>query len=1030
MELVKGVPITDYCDKQRLPLRERLDLFMHVCQAVQHAHQKGIVHRDIKPSNVLVMLHDGQPLVKVIDFGIAKALHQPLTEKTIHTQFSQMIGTPLYMSPEQAEMGGLDIDTRSDIYSLGVLLYEMLTGTTPFDKQRLARAAYEEFLRIIRDEEPPRPSTRLSSLGDTATTVAINRGLDVRRLSQFLAGDLDLVVMKALEKDRNRRYDSASAFADDVERYLRDEAIVARPPSQFYRLRKFARRNRGSMIAAATVSTILVLATGFSVWQALRARHAEGNALAAADVAMRSERAAVTAAAAEKQAKDEAVARAAETEAVLDFVETRVIAAARPAGEAGGLGREVGLRKAIESSLPYVEYGFPGRPLIEARLRRTLADSFYLLGDTAKSTKQAESAVALYTRQLGPKDRNTLLSRVALANAYERAGRLLDGRLLQEETLALQKEVLGPVHRDTLMSMNDLATTYYHLGRRAEALALREKTLSLLKSSLGPFHVDTLKAMHNLALSYEEMGRAGEALEMQKEVLALRKAALGPEHPDTLSAMCNLAVSDIRLSRYADAIKLQEQTLPLQEAKLGPEHIDTLRTLINLALTYSRVGRIKDAIKLQEEAVARATAALGRDHHETLNCRSNLAQTYCKAARFRDAARLQEETWAIEKVRLGPDHPQTMRSMRELATIYAELGRYADALNLNEQVLALSKAKLGPEHPDTLDSMDDLARTYYLLNRFSEALKVYEQTRAIKEARLGADHPDTLIIAHNIGKCYEALGRLADALKLHKKTLELRKARLGLAHPDTQRSMSSLAAVYLVLGRYADALTLQEETLKLQQTTLGVDHPDALRTMFDIAESKRYLGRLQEALATRQQCFALFKARLGPDHADTLYAMSGLSGDLMALGRDAEALQVIDDCFKRAAGKVVAPDLIPTILVRRMQYFQKKHDADGCRQTAVLYESLKSTDAASLYNAACLRAITAAVLRLGKSANAARDADQEADAAMKWLNQAIAKGYHDVSSLKTDKDLDALRTRDDFKNLLAGLEKASPPPAK
>src|SRR5207244_1668933 len=239
------VPITDFCDQNYLPVRERLELFVSVCQAVQHAHQKGIIHRDIKPTNVLVTLHDGRPVVKVIDFGIAKAMGQQLTEKTLFTNFVQMVGTPLYMSPEQAQMSGLDVDTRSDVYSLGVLLYELLTGTTPFDKERLRTAAYDEIRRIIREEEPPKPSTRMSTLGQASATVSANRKSDPRRLRQLFRGELDWIVMKALEKDRNRRYETVSALAADVQRYLCDEPVQACPPSASYRLRKFARRNRG-----------------------------------------------------------------------------------------------------------------------------------------------------------------------------------------------------------------------------------------------------------------------------------------------------------------------------------------------------------------------------------------------------------------------------------------------------------------------------------------------------------------------------------------------------------------------------------------------------------------------------------------------------------------------------------------------------------------------------------------------------------------------------------------------------------------
>src|SRR5437588_818764 len=254
MELVRGIPIARFCDNNQFTPRERLELFVAVCQAVQHAHQKGIIHRDLKPSNVLVTLHDGAPLVKVIDFGIAKALGQErLTEKTLCTGFAQMLGSPLYMSPEQAEMSGLDADTRTDIYALGVWLYELLTGTTPFDKERLKEASYEEIRRIIREEEPAKPSTRISTLGQAAATVSAKRKSEPKRLSQLFRGELVWIVMKALEKDRNRRYETASNFAADVERYLRDEPVLACPPRALYRLGKFARRNKAGLAVAGII---------------------------------------------------------------------------------------------------------------------------------------------------------------------------------------------------------------------------------------------------------------------------------------------------------------------------------------------------------------------------------------------------------------------------------------------------------------------------------------------------------------------------------------------------------------------------------------------------------------------------------------------------------------------------------------------------------------------------------------------------------------------------------------------------------
>jgi serine/threonine protein kinase len=359
MELVKGVSITEYCDQNRLEPEARLKLFLDVCHAIQHAHHKGVIHRDIKPTNVLVTLHDGGPVVKVIDFGIAKATGQKLTERTLFTTDGQMIGTPAYMSPEQAERSGLDIDTRSDVYALGVLLYELLTGTTPLEDRRLRAAGYAEMQRLIREEEAPRPSLRLSSLGDSATMLAASRGMDVKRLAQLLVGDLDWAVMKALDKDRNRRYDTPMSFAAEIERYLRREPILARPPSTVYIVKKFAQRHRAAVLTGAVVAAALLVGAALATWQALVATRAKRDALAST--------------AAEKEAKELAQAREAETQAVLEFVETRVFSAARPEGRAGGLGREVSLEAAPLTEAERWERavaGMPAEQQIKAVVRR------------------------------------------------------------------------------------------------------------------------------------------------------------------------------------------------------------------------------------------------------------------------------------------------------------------------------------------------------------------------------------------------------------------------------------------------------------------------------------------------------------------------------------------------------------------------------------------------------------------------------------------------------------------------------------
>ncbi len=692
MELVRGIPITQYCDQNQLTPRERLELFVDVCHAIQHAHQKGVIHRDVKPSNVLVTSHDGKPVAKVIDFGVAKAIHQHLTERTIYTNFAQMIGTPAYMSPEQAEMSGLDIDTRSDVYSLGVLLYELLTGSTPLERKRLMKAAYDEIRRLIREEEPPRPSQRLST-SEALPSLAASRKTEPARLSRMLKGELDWVVMKALEKDRTRRYETASGLARDIQRYLADEVVEARPPSAGYRLRKFARKNRAALATAAVFALLLMAGAAVSTWQAVRATRAEVEAVAAREAeaeqrrqAEANEQKSHAAAVAEKKAKETALQREAETKAVLDFVENKVFAAARPKGEEGGLGHDVSLRAAIEAAMPFVANTFLDQPLIEARLRMTLAASLSYLGEPKAAVEQGERARALY---------------------------------------AMHR---GSGHPDTLKSMDFLADRCTYLRWRDRALKLHEEALALRKATLGPDHPETLLSMHNLAGSYLSVGRPAPARKLLEETLALRKAKLGPGHPDTLSSMHDLGAT----YPYRDPkrLKVQEETLALRKAKLGPEHPDTLWSMFTLALTYGALDREAESLKLFEETLSLQRARLGRDHRHTLLSMDTLARRYRALGRDDETLKLHEEILALRRAKLGPDHPETLMTMGNVANGYAQLGREAEALKIREEVVGLIRAKLSIEHESTRFAMNNLA---WILATASD-VKLRDPKRAVKLA--------------------------------------------------------------------------------------------------------------------------------------------------------------------------------------------------------------------------------------------------------------------------------------------------------
>jgi tetratricopeptide (TPR) repeat protein/tRNA A-37 threonylcarbamoyl transferase component Bud32 len=586
MEYIRGVPILEYCDTEKLDTKARLELFISVCHALQHAHHKGIIHRDIKPSNVLITLHDGKPVPKVIDFGIAKATNTELTQKTLFTQHRQMIGTPAYMSPEQAEMSGLDIDTRSDVYSLGVLLYELLTGTTPFDDKELLERGYAEMMRIIREVEPHKPSTRLSSLGETATRTAQQRhAADPQKLGTILRGDLDWIVMKCLEKDRTRRYETANGLASDIKRHLSDEPVVAGRPSAGYKLRKFVKRNRGQVISGGVVATVLIAATAVSIGFALS--EAEQRHIAAAE--------------ATRADKEKAVAQA-----VNDFLTEDLLAAVAPAPETGQ-GKDVLMRDVLDEAAERIEEAsrvggrFEETPMVEASIRATLGRTYLLLGEYAAAEPHLERVRLLRRRELGEEHPKTLASMNNLANLYGNQGRYEEAEPLQVTTLEIQKRVLGEEHPHTLTSMMNLANLYRNQGRYEEAEPLQVTTLEIKKRVLGEEHPDTLSTSNNLASLYRNQGRYDEAEPLYVKTLEIQKRVLGDEHRSTLGSITNLGNLYLSLKRFDDARAMYESSLPIKRRVLGMQHPWTRIALEGLAQAYDGSNRGDDALALWRE---------------------------------------------------------------------------------------------------------------------------------------------------------------------------------------------------------------------------------------------------------------------------------------------------------------------------------------------------------------------------------------------------------------------------------------------
>jgi serine/threonine protein kinase len=550
MELVNGIAITEYCDQAQLTPRERLELFVRVCQAIQHAHQKGIIHRDIKPSNVLVTMHDGKPVPKVIDFGVAKAISQPLTERTMFTQFGTAIGTLEYMSPEQAERSSLDIDTRSDVYALGILLYELLTGTTPLERAKLHQAGYAEILKRIKEEEPPKPSTRLSASKQALASIAALRRTEPAKLARLVRGELDWIVMKALEKDRTRRYETANGLARDIERYLHDEPVEACPPSATYRLRKLARKHRAAMFTLAGFAAVILIAAIVSTLLAIRATTAERLASQRLNESE------------EARQQAEAVSRR-----LVDIFR-------RP--DPNQDGRQVKVVDLLDQTTRDLDADFPGTSKIKGELLHVLGTTHYGLGLYDRSVELFTRALAARQAALGPDHPDTLKSMSSLAENYMDVGRWREAMPRLEEVVRLQKAKLGRDDPDTLESMHGLAWAYLTAGRLDEAISLNKEVFKRRQKVLGPDHRDTLHSMQAVADGYAQSGQIHEAIALHEETLKLSKAKLGREHAGTLRSMTHLAFDYSAADRLDEAIPLFEKVLELYTAKLGPDHPQTL----------------------------------------------------------------------------------------------------------------------------------------------------------------------------------------------------------------------------------------------------------------------------------------------------------------------------------------------------------------------------------------------------------------------------------------------------------------------
>ncbi len=936
MELVNGSNLLAYCDSRRLGLEQRLALFIPICQAVQHAHQKGIIHRDLKPANILVAEVDGKPIPKVIDFGVAKATSGKLTDATLSTQMGAIVGTLEYMAPEQAGISVDDVDTRADIYSLGVILYELLTGLRPFDSHRLKKAVFAELYRIIHEEVPSKPSTRFST-ADGVEDLASVRMSDPRKLAARLRGELDWIVMKCLEKQRDRRYETASSLARDLERFLASEPIEARPPSSGYLILKFLNRNKATVTAASIVLVCLVSGALVALWGWHEARSQQEIAQTAltkeTEQRLEAER---QRSIAELAVNAEKLARQQERERSDQVARANTVLASIFKGlnphetEADDQPLQVKLGEQLLSVVGQLSQNSVGDALQTADLQVTLGEALYFLGYTEQAKIAVESALKTY------RDTNTIATEAGmlalrdLSATFRQLGEPEKALPLAKEYLERDLQARGADDLEVAIALNELGLCHSALENWDEAISCLRDALRIRQKHLGDSHADTLNVQHNLAQAYDHSGN----LDLASAAFEKLAGRSGDDNLyDELSRQQSLTDHYLVREDGRKALEVEKEVYAKRVASVGEDHPATLTSLMYLIQAYRLIEDLETAQSLGEKLVKQSVQRHGGEHPRTLQAMEFLAGIYTDRSQYAEAEALLKKVYDCLVAQKRDQEPFAAAIMSDLAFVNSASGRHAEGIELQRKAIQLQTERKGASDRMTLLYRNLLVRQLTDNKQYELAIKEAHEIVQLSQQNFGKSHPQNLKHLVNLVEAYASSNQLSKAVEFQREVLSLRAEKMGNSHPRTLESRTRLALLldsaqhydeaetlyrqvyqesvetlsrddaYLLIrgrnlaifldeqGRSQESVQLLRDLLPRVESRYGADDPETLNTMGNLASALKNCAQFDEAIALYRERLARWVSAFGIENNRSIVARSRLAHCLDAAGKTAEAIE-------------------------------------------------------------------------------------------------------------------------------------------